>query len=146
MTAIELRDMTIGDVGSVAAIEAEAIDVPWSVSSIASLIECERAVARVAVRDSEVVGYYRYYYVEDVADINNIAVLAGVRRQGVGNALIEDIIAQCSICGVSAINLEVREGNVAAVSLYEKHGFIKCGVRKKYYDNTSDAILYTKSS
>ena len=39
------------------------------------------------------------------------------------------------------ITLEVRVSNIAAQKLYAKAGFINEGIRKKYYDNTYDAIL-----
>lgn len=145
MTAIEIRDMRIGDASRVAEIERKCIDTPWSERSITSLVNSNSAVARVACIGDTIVGYYSFYYVEDVADINNIAVCEDYRRQGIGGSLIGDMTEQCARRGVSAINLEVRDGNMPAIGLYEKHGFVKCGVRKKYYDNTSDAILYTKS-
>jgi [ribosomal protein S18]-alanine N-acetyltransferase len=43
----------------------------------------------------------------------------------------------------SAILLEVRESNLPARRLYEKHGFRGVGRRQVYYmDPTEDAILY----
>ena len=38
--------------------------------------------------------------------------------------------------------LEVRAGNIPAISLYKKTGFTQVSVRKKYYqDNQEDALL-----
>ena len=52
-----------------------------------------------------------------------------------------------SVCrgkGVVTINLEVRRSNAVARELYEKNGFNRVGVRKRYYaDNGEDAVLYT---
>ena len=43
------------------------------------------------------------------------------------------------------ITLEVRESNLGAISLYEKAGFEKVGVRKNFYSHpTENAVLYTK--
>jgi [ribosomal protein S18]-alanine N-acetyltransferase len=40
--------------------------------------------------------------------------------------------------------LEVRRGNVAALELYRKLGFVVVGVRPHYYrDNQEDALLMT---
>ena len=42
--------------------------------------------------------------------------------------------------------LEVRESNMPAQKLYEKHGFVKTGERKNYYKNPiENAILMSKN-
>ena len=44
--------------------------------------------------------------------------------------------------GLRSITLEVRVSNLAAQALYEKYGFKKVGVRKRYYtDNNEDAYV-----
>ena len=46
---------------------------------------------------------------------------------------------------LSFLTLEVRASNLPAVSLYEKHGYTRVGVRPAYYrDPREDAILMTK--
>ena len=47
----------------------------------------------------------------------------------------------CAEHGIKAVNLEVKASNSAALALYEKFGFVRCGLRKKYYHNTEDAVL-----
>ena len=43
------------------------------------------------------------------------------------------------------MGLEVRESNLAAISLYEKHGFERVGLRKNFYEQPREnAVLYTK--
>ena len=39
------------------------------------------------------------------------------------------------------VTLEVRENNEPAKNLYRSLGFIKVGVRKKYYENQTDALI-----
>ena len=47
--------------------------------------------------------------------------------------------------GVTTIHLEVRTGNGTAIRLYERMGFTKDGIRKKYYtDPVEDALLMTR--
>ena len=47
------------------------------------------------------------------------------------------------VLGDEAATLEVRAGNAAAIRLYEKHGFLLAGRRKKYYENpVEDALIY----
>ena len=45
---------------------------------------------------------------------------------------------------ITSITLEVNSNNLAAQKLYEKFGFKVVGLRKKYYNNIDDAIIYTK--
>jgi ribosomal-protein-alanine N-acetyltransferase len=43
---------------------------------------------------------------------------------------------------MSAIELEVRAGNLAALTLYRRFGFVEVGRRKGYYrDPAEDAVL-----
>ena len=42
------------------------------------------------------------------------------------------------------IYLEVNVENTQAIKLYEKFGFKNLGIRKKYYNNTTDAYIMTK--
>ena len=39
------------------------------------------------------------------------------------------------------MNLEVNENNTSAIALYKKYNFKQVGLRKKYYNNTDNAIL-----
>ena len=43
--------------------------------------------------------------------------------------------------GVNDMTLEVRVSNSAAQGLYRSFGFAPAGVRKRYYENTEDAIV-----
>ena len=52
------------------------------------------------------------------------------------------IIDDCYKAKIKYITLEVRESNVAAISLYEKNGFKSIGTRKGYYqDNNENALI-----
>ena len=52
------------------------------------------------------------------------------------------LIEDCYQEKIKYITLEVRESNVAAISLYDKNGFVSIGERKGYYqDNNEDALI-----
>ena len=42
---------------------------------------------------------------------------------------------------MTAITLEVREGNAPAIALYRRYGFFSCGLRKNYYKNPPDNAM-----
>ena len=62
---------------------------------------------------------------------------------GVAQKLLDEVFS--ALDNIAFFHLEVREGNFAAISLYEKNGFLKDGLRKNFYKNpTENAILMTK--
>lgn len=72
------------------------------------------------------------------AEILNIAVDPGYRRCGHGHALLAAALADLKRLGSDNVFLEVRARNQAAISFYEKHGFVRTGCRKHYYRNPED--------
>jgi ribosomal-protein-alanine N-acetyltransferase len=76
--------------------------------------------------------------------INNVAVRERYRRQGIGITLLGRILAEGKRRGVDVAFLELRAGNSAALSLYEKCGFSLTARRKNYYSEpTEDALVMT---
>ena len=74
--------------------------------------------------------------------INNVAVRDQYRRRGIGNALLGRIVETAKRLGVKVAFLEVRAGNHAAQSLYEKNGFKPIARRADYYtDPREDAVV-----
>jgi GNAT superfamily N-acetyltransferase len=57
------------------------------------------------------------------AIVENVVVAAGARRQGVGRALIEDVVRRCESAGCYKIQLLSRRHRHAAHSFYESVGF-----------------------
>jgi ribosomal protein S18 acetylase RimI-like enzyme len=53
------------------------------------------------------------------------------RRLGIGTRLLEHTIVEAKEIGLERIELEVYASNTAAISLYEKAGFVVEGVKKK---------------
>jgi ribosomal-protein-alanine N-acetyltransferase len=67
------------------------------------------------------------------------------RNKGIGTLLLSALIDYSGQVGIKRMTLEVREHNDAALRLYEKHGFVKDGIRKEYYrDTNEDAVIMWK--
>lgn len=76
------------------------------------------------------------------AEIENICVSPDMRRNGIGETLMQKMIQTALTEKASVIFLEVRAGNTPARALYQKLGFKELYVRKGYYkDPTDDAII-----
>ncbi|MFC7421434.1 GNAT family N-acetyltransferase [Iodobacter arcticus] len=95
------------------------------------------AISLVAVSGEEILGQLGLYIEQNPRRKHVAAIGMGVktnaRRQGVGDALM---LAAIEIAeqwqAISRIELSVYIDNLAALALYEKHGFIKEGLCKNY--------------
>ena len=71
----------------------------------------------------------------------SISVKRAYWRLGVGNAIMEATINFAkSTKMIKNISLGVKSDNVNAIKLYEKHGFLKIGVHKNFFN--IDGIYY----
>jgi len=95
----------------------------------------------VAVKDEIPVGFIGIWNIAGEGEIIDVATSLDFRRQGIASQLIEKMIKWCNDNAVSVLHLEVREGNIPAISLYEKMGFKIVGMREKYYSDGENAIL-----
>jgi len=77
----------------------------------------------------------------DEAEVLTLAVLPGLRRQGLGRALLQASMAEAHRRGAAALLLEVAVDNAAARRLYDGAGFTPVGRRKRYYADGSDALV-----
>lgn len=67
------------------------------------------------------------------------------RRKGAGNELMEALEKEFASKGAKSSQLEVYEGNQAALTLYYKRGYQKANILKNYYGNDKNAILMWKN-
>ncbi len=140
--AIVIREMTADDADEVAAVEKECFTVPWSRESFWSEVQNENTLYLVATAGGKIVGYMGAWLLQGEAQITNVAVHPAYRRQGVGETILREFTAAVKERGVTAMTLEVRPSNEAALALYAKFGFKDYGRRKGYYlDNGEDAII-----
>lgn len=93
---------------------------------------------------AQIVGFVGVWFMVDEAHIVTIAVARAYRRRGLGEMLLIAAIELAGRREQSAMTLECRVSNDAAQALYEKYGFRRVGVRKRYYtDNNDDALIMT---
>jgi GNAT superfamily N-acetyltransferase len=64
------------------------------------------------------------WYVGKVAVLDEMYVVPHLRGQGIGSAIIENLIANSRARGVDLIEINVDEGDVDAQRFYERHGFV----------------------
>ncbi|CAG0910645.1 unnamed protein product, partial [Cyprideis torosa] len=75
-------------------------------------------------------------------EILELWVAPAYRRQGRAGLLLGALFADAARLGQTQIRLEVRAGNTAAIATYQSAGFVKDGLRRRYYrDPPDDALL-----
>jgi len=129
------------DLPQVAEIEHLSFSSPWSRSLF--LQELNNPFSRTLVAESEgrVTGYLCRWCVAGEVHILNLAIHPDYRRRGIAKRLMEEVLTEARAEGVKTVSLEVRKGNLPAVSLYHHLGFHQIGVRRRYYENREDALL-----
>ena len=140
---VKVRRMIAADAEALAAIEEACFAHPWSETALLEEVDNPNARFFVAERDG-IVGYAGMHIGGDEGFIDNVAVSPDHRRQGVATALMAALLT----CGreehLYRLTLEVRLSNEAAIALYERHGFVKDGVRPGFYrDPPEDAAIYS---
>lgn len=137
-----IRPAREGDLPAIHAIERASFGDPWSVASFRSMLAQPQVLATVAEAGGEVVGFAIAWQLADEAEIANLAVAPHARRSGVGQGLLDDLLAAFETRGGATVYLEVRAGNAAAQGLYRSRGFEEAGRRRGYYDAPrEDAIV-----
>lgn len=111
----------------------------WNAAQFESSLSSPSSFFFVAKELDEIVGFL---VVQDNFDDINLLLIAtkeSFKRKGIGKALI---------CALEKLNkkiwLEVRESNTSAQKFYEFCKFTPKYVRKKYYSNGENAIIFEK--
>lgn len=112
----------------------------WSEESVRQEFHAPARVYLMDVEDGHadtenpiIRGYAGYWYDGDDAEIMTIGVGDPFQRQGIASALLESLIGSARRQGAKRMLLEVRVDNVPALALYERFGFTRMGLRKRYY-------------
>ena len=140
-----VREWNKSDLGAVLKIETESFPIPLSENQIMREFQNPNAYYFVAEEGGAILGYGGFWCIVDEAQVMNIAVLPDARGKGIGKSILSEMTNEAEKLGLSFMSLEVREGNMAAISLYQKSGFVPVGERKHYYqDNGETAIIMEK--
>lgn len=145
LQSLILEAMQAADIEQVMAIENSVYPHPWTrgnfVDSLASGYEAW--VAREPT--FRLAGYFLAMPVVDEMHLLNISVRADLQGHGLGRMLLDRVVELARRQDMDSILLEVRPSNRRALSVYERYGFVRIGLRKAYYpaggNGREDAIV-----
>ena len=141
----KLVPMDRSHLAGVAELERMCFSTPWNEAMLEEELYNDTASFIVAEgEDGSVLGYAGLHVILDEGYIDNIAVEEPARKHGVASALL-DVYCRFGAANLAFLTLEVRASNQPAIALYEKHGFVRAGIRKGYYQEPrEDAVIMTK--
>src|SRR5579883_314085 len=100
--------------------------------------------AAVAPRDEQLAGFLGLWFMLEECHVVTVAVREALRRQGIGELLVITAVELALRREQEVLTLECRVSNTGAQALYERYGFERVGVRRRYYtDNNEDALIMT---
>ena len=143
---MEILTMTLQDLEDMKDTLYSDFDNFWSYNVLKQELENKNTTYIVAKENDEIIGFAGIMICLDEATLNNIVVKKSFRNKGIGGELLEALIELCSEMSIHSFTLEVNVNNIPAIKLYEKFGFKNLGIRKKYYNNATDAYIMTKTA
>ncbi|HET7689949.1 MAG TPA: GNAT family N-acetyltransferase [Nocardioidaceae bacterium] len=130
-----IRTATAADVPLVAALEQEIFGVDaWS----AALVEQELTGDHRQAWVTDDIGYAVTMTVDDVVDLQRIAVAPAHRRHGVARSLLDTVVRESV---GDRMLLEVSAANTSALAFYAAAGFVEIDRRRRYYKDGTDAVV-----
>ena len=141
MSPVLVRPMLDEDIERVLTIERASSPDPWTERIMHDELYGARRCYLVAEHASEVVGFCGLLLQVGEGHVTNVAVEPRFRGQRIAARLLLPSIRWGLDQHISALTLEVRVGNEAAIRLYRRFGFAPVGTRPKYYPNGDDALI-----
>jgi len=143
---IIIEDASITNLDRLYEIEIECFErEAFTKQQIAHLLTDYNSISLVAKVNGEIIGFIigMVYFERNslVGHIFTIDVSPTYRRKGIAQRLLQEIEKIFKEKGVKACHLEVREDNIAALSLYQKLGYKKVARLKNYYGNAHGVYL-----
>lgn len=139
-----VREMTKDDIPAAVMVDSNAFSDPWGDTAFSEELTKDYSDYFVCEYEGEIAGYAGIWCIYETAELIRIGVSEKFRRLGIGNMLMEQILAASKSRGCERMMLEVREGNIAAQALYKKFGFCQISQRKGYYKGENALIMELK--
>lgn len=129
----------------IVSIEQAVFPDPWSLKSIEDTLKQKHYLNLGIWKEGKLLGYLFFSHVLDEGEIVRLAVDVSLWRQGAATMLFRELEKFCIENRILKIMLDVRAGNIPAISFYKAMAFEEDGIRKNFYTNPlEDAILMSR--
>ncbi len=141
MLDLVIRQGTLSDVQAIMALEQGSIEHPWESKAIETLITDSNKTCLIAELDGTIAAYVGAESVLDESNIGNIVTRKDYRGRGIATRLLNALLEDLKVQGITKVFLEVEHDNAPAIALYKRSGFADYGYRRDYYGPGKDAVL-----
>ncbi len=142
MPEILIREMQPSEIAEIMEIERKSFTTPWSELAFLNEMYNPHSIARVVVLNNKIIGYICVKHISEEGHILNLAVRPDLRRHGIANALVREVLDDLREKNCKYLYLEVRISNIGARKFYERNGFKVVSIRRKYYTSPDeDAVV-----
>ena len=144
-----IRKASVADVGEIVGLETISHDQDhFGRRQFRYLLTKANAVTLVTLIRGKIIGacVIAFRKGSGVCRIYNLMVHPEHRRRGLGEGLLEEATKLSIKRGCRLIRLEVRQDNKAAISFYERYGFIRGEAIVDYYENGKAAWVYNSDT
>lgn len=96
-------------------------------------------------QDAELIGYAGLWFDGSDVEVMTLGTRPHAQGRGIGRMLLDALLGRARELGAGSMFLEVRVDNEPALALYAGAGFVRLGVRKRYYQPENiDAYTMSK--
>jgi len=121
---------------------------PWDTAALERILALSGGFGYLAWRGDAPAGFILARDLGGEVEILSLGVLSARRRQGIGRALLDSVVAEAERRRAGSLVLEVATENRAARLLYAACGFVQVGRRPRYYrrpDGRADALILRRA-
>jgi ribosomal protein S18 acetylase RimI-like enzyme len=132
--SVRVRPARPADHPAIIATDTAAFATPWQMSGGLIELAIERAdYLTVAERDGEMVGYQLSTPNPQGAHLARLAIWPSHQGQGIGGALLADLLDHYHRRGAREITVNTQDTNASSLALYHRMGFVPTGARFPVY-------------
>jgi len=114
-------------------IENDVYPYPWTRGNFEDSLRAGNIAWALLDDRGHVIAYAVAMLAVDEAHLLNLSVAAPFQRRGFGWKMLEWMAQRTRDFGARTLLLEVRPSNARALSLYQRYGFERIGIRPGYY-------------
>ncbi|MCG8434244.1 MAG: GNAT family N-acetyltransferase [Gammaproteobacteria bacterium] len=115
----------------------------WNADRIMQRIHDPDSVVLTAREKEKLTGFAILHVGMERSHLHLLAVHLTFQRKGIGKGLINWLEETARTAGVFFVDLEVRAGNIGAISFYHKLGYRTKGLLPGYYNGRESAVRMT---
>jgi ribosomal-protein-alanine N-acetyltransferase len=144
VTAPIVRSACEQDLDRIAELEEAAFLDPWPREMLAYEIAHPHAVLLIAscAEEAKPGAYAAFRHAAGEAELLRVGVAPEKRRRGLARALLVEGLERLRRLEIQVCFLEVRVDNKSAIHLYESLDFSCTGLRRGYYRDGTDALIF----